>query len=366
MAASVLEVNPGPEASALASACAADRPQIALKALLAEQHAVYDGLGASQAEAVRAMVLGKFSQCGLPDDAMPIVLAELETSTSASVLAGAAIALLAATALPPDGLDLLVRAARRLRRFDEVAAFAPSMTALGHLIGAMTAYGTSAQAHLAALRSEGGLSTKVEQQIGFALAKIASAQSEQSASTHCCASQAIHNVQALERPKASALDVEVEDQAGQRATFASLVAGRVAVIGFFYTRCMNPEKCSLTISKLAAVATALEIDKNCSPHLVAAITYDPAHDQATDLAAYGTARGFPFSSSSRLLRTVQAFEPLRDHFELGVGYGPSTVNQHRLDLIVIDAVGTIVLRHRHRLWDVDEVCTMARQAMGQA
>jgi cytochrome oxidase Cu insertion factor (SCO1/SenC/PrrC family) len=47
--------------------------------------------------------------------------------------------------------------------------------------------------------------------------------------------------------------IELQNQDGIRASFGQIFGGRTSVIVFFYTRCMNPDKCSRTISKLARV-----------------------------------------------------------------------------------------------------------------
>ena len=46
--------------------------------------------------------------------------------------------------------------------------------------------------------------------------------------------------------------MELEDQDGARVTFGEFFAGKPSVVAFFYTRCDNPNKCSLTITKLGS------------------------------------------------------------------------------------------------------------------
>jgi protein SCO1/2 len=54
--------------------------------------------------------------------------------------------------------------------------------------------------------------------------------------------------------------VVVEDQSEQRTPLLPLLRNRTSLIAFFYTRCMNPAKCSLTISRLA------ELTRHASVH----------------------------------------------------------------------------------------------------
>jgi protein SCO1/2 len=88
---------------------------------------------------------------------------------------------------------------------------------------------------------------------------------------------------------------------------------------------------------------------------IAAISYDPDYDRPPLLAAYGAQRGFRFDARNRFFRTDGPVEPLRARFDLGVGYGPSTVNRHRLELFVLDAHGAVAASFTRRLWAEQEV-----------
>jgi protein SCO1/2 len=122
--------------------------------------------------------------------------------------------------------------------------------------------------------------------------------------------------------------IELEDQDGARLTLADALAGRETVLAFFYTRCMNPARCSLTITRLAADAR-----EGGRAHL--AMTYDPAYDSPARLRRYGDERGFPFGDQARLVRTPDAWPAVKEMFGLRVGYGPVTVNEHARELFVV-------------------------------
>ena len=49
-----------------------------------------------------------------------------------------------------------------------------------------------------------------------------------------------------------------EDHNGESITFREFFRGQPSVVVFFYTRCDNPMKCSLTVEKLARVQKLLE------------------------------------------------------------------------------------------------------------
>ena len=68
-----------------------------------------------------------------------------------------------------------------------------------------------------------------------------------------------------------------------------------------------------------------------------------------------------FSPRCSLLRTLDPFDPLREAFDLGVGFGPVTVNRHRLDLVVLDGSLGVAKRFERRLWR-DEAALEALRA----
>ena len=153
-------------------------------------------------------------------------------------------------------------------------------------------------------------------------------------------------------------DLALEDQDAARLTFAAAFSGRPTALAFFYTRCTNPEKCSLTVTRLARLTRRIKaeaLDAN-----VAALTYDPAFDRPTRLRAYGIARDMEFSPRCALFRTVGPFDPVRDAFDLGVGFGPSTVNRHRIELVVLDASLAVAQRFARRLWQEEAVLDAIR------
>lgn len=127
----------------------------------------------------------------------------------------------------------------------------------------------------------------------------------------------------------------VEDQFGIRYDLNALLRGRHTVLGFFYTRCMNPAKCSLTVTRLAAIARDLEKSDRSSDLLVLACTYDPDFDVGSQLEAYGRDREFPFRERSMLLRCVEGWDRLRESFRLRVGYSATTVNDHAREVFLV-------------------------------
>ena len=118
---------------------------------------------------------------------------------------------------------------------------------------------------------------------------------------------------------------------------------------------MNPDKCSATISKLARVRGLLDQRLAGNDLMVAGITYDPEYDSTERLLKYGRDRGMSFDERCRLFRTIGSFSAISGALGLGVGYGPSTVNRHRIELLVLTASGEIIDFNERRKWNEVDV-----------
>ena len=346
----------------------------ALAAMLAEQSPFFAGRGTNEAERLRGYILASFEAVGLPPEVVPFVLEELETGQNAYTVAAAARALRAAPEVPADAPSLLVGAIARLRRADDVVSFdqfdpVPSdgdgVTALTELARTLTLLGPrakSALADLKALVDREGETFLPALRAELAKAFEAIARPDVSAHPWCSAHEGAESV----APSASVAarrdlsDLTLENQDGTRLSFSEAFAGRPTALAVFYTRCMNPEKCSLTVTRLAQLASRVETERLDAN--VAGITYDPGFDRPARLRTYGADRGMIFSPRCSLLRTVGPFDPLREAFDLGVGFGPVTVNRHRLDLVVLDASLGVTDRFERRLWHEETALDALRAA----
>ena len=267
------------------------------------------GLSSTDAERVRAHLLASFETHGIPADALPVVAEELRTSASPAVLAWAARAVRSLGSQAGDEWrELLVAAADRISTADVFVRWQPGVVAPGWM---RTARG-ELLATLADLTAAPGSGLGVPD--------------------HPAEEPAI----ALDRDALTRIDLE--DQDGVRLTLAKALEGRETMLAFFYTRCMNPARCSLTITRLAAAAVATataaaDARERGRAHL--AMTYDPAYDSPARLLRYGAERGFPFGESARLVRTTDAWPAVKAMFGLRVGYGPVTVNEHARELFLV-------------------------------
>lgn len=350
----------------------------ALAGLLDERHPLFRGLAVTHAERLRGYVLAAFEELGLPPAALPFVLEELESGVEPYNVAAAAKALRGAGSVPNRTQSLLFRAIDRLRGADDRVCFtryapgpAPTdtPTALVELIRTLGhAPCRTDPARLAALASRDG-SAGFSAAVRAELAQVRRALRDPGPSlAPCCPSENPRQGPAAAPEQASGDldDVPLQDQSGAAIGYGQLFHGRPAVLTFFYTRCMNPEKCSLTVTKLARLKRRFEAEGVAGQLTLAGFTYDPDFDIPSRLFAYGADRGMRFDERCRLVRTTAGFGPVSAHFALGVGYGPVSVNRHRLELFVIDAAGRIVRSFLRSQWDEDEVAATVLDACRRA
>jgi cytochrome oxidase Cu insertion factor (SCO1/SenC/PrrC family) len=338
-----------------------------LTAMLAEQSPVFAGRGTTETERLRGYILASFEVAGLPADAVPYVLEELEIGRNPYAVAAAARALRGTTELPAEAPALLVDAIARLRDTDDVVSFEGfatvsrgEVTALVELARTVAFHARRAKVALGELQTlvanEGeAFSPTVRGELERAVDAVARADA-----APCCGGHADTPSPAASARRTTIEDLALENQDGVPLTFAEAFSGRPTALAFFYTRCMNPEKCSLTVTKLGRLARL--VDEEALDANVGGITYDPAFDRPPRLKAYGVDRGVAFSPRCSLLRTVGPFDPLQDAFKLGVGFGPVTVNRHRLDLVVLDGSFAVAQRFERRLWHEETVLEALRAA----
>jgi protein SCO1/2 len=341
-----------------------------LVALLAEQSPIYRGLSAGEAERLRGFILASFEKTGLPPSALPFVREELQTGINPYTVAAAAKALRGTSEISDDIFALLVAAAERIagnddnvqyETIDPVDRVTRRTGALTEIIRTIAASGPRARplwAAIDAMAARGNVSAEGMMAIDLARQALSS----QPNAPCCCTAEPPPLVLPAQSPAARDVsDLALEDQSGATFKYRDFLYGRPSLVTFFYTRCMNPEKCSLTVSKLAALQRRLAGTDLGSRVNVGAFTYDPTYDHARRLQIYGMERGFRFDDHNRFIRTVGSFAPLQAKFDLGVGFGATTVNRHSVELLILDAEGEPVRQFRRVQWDETEVVAAVRE-----
>jgi cytochrome oxidase Cu insertion factor (SCO1/SenC/PrrC family) len=336
-----------------------------LVALLPEQIPLYAGRSTNATVRMRGYVIAAFGQVGLPAAALPYVLEELESGRDAYLVAAAARALRGLDGHAGQVVPFLLKAIENVRYADDAVSFdsyrprwpLPSHTTATEEIMKTFAWlgpdAGSARPALEALREDPqAMSTSARATLDAVLARLGDA------AAGCCVAPVSWTEQragTTRRDLTVPADVELEDQDGRRLSFGGFFSGRPSIVAFFYTRCDNPNKCSLTITKLAALQRALQEQGLRDQVRTAAVTYDPAYDLPPRLRAYGENRGVVFGDNHRLLRTTAGLEALQQYFDLGVNFGQASVNRHRIELFILDHEAAVAAKFTRLQWAVDQV-----------
>jgi protein SCO1/2 len=342
-----------------------------LAELLQEEHPCYDQRGSAAIVRMRGWVLRSLAG-GLTDAALIFVLEEIETGADPYLVAAAARALRSYPHPRPEFASCLMRAVNNIRyrnervTFDSYGGYADTSngtTPLQELFSTLAWLGPSAREILPDLESlraqPGNLHRRLKVDLDHVIAAIRSNESQQQQKDSCCElPRALHILSWLPRLRRSSDPIEdavFEDHNGQAITFAEFFRDRTAIVAFFYTRCDNPMKCSLTITRLARVQRLLESKGLAGQVRTAAITYDPAFDIPDRLRVYGRDRGLCMDSENRLLRATGNFNTLRAHFKLGVNFVESLVNRHRIEIYILDRQGRVAASFQRLHWDEQQV-----------
>jgi protein SCO1 len=363
-----------------------------LTELLREDHPVYDGRGAAAVVRMRGWVVLALARVGAAEPALLFILEELDTGTDGYLVAAAARALRSCPTPQRVFAPFVTRAIANVRfRNDPVSlenygAYAVSSgatTPVGELLATLAWLGPQARdvrGEVEALRTQPtALPAKFRADVDRAADAIGRADAIEGAAANpgvgkshpaCCAMPAgLGSLFSWARDSRRGCEpVEstvLEDHDGKLTTFGECFRGHPSIVAFFYTRCDNPLKCSLTVTKLARVRQRLEAHGLADRIHTAAISYDPVFDSPPRLRGYGTNRGMRLGPSHRLLRAPAGIEPLRRHFKLGVNFVESLVNRHRIELYVLDFRGRVAATFERIHWDEDQVVTCAIGVLGE-
>lgn len=340
--------------------------------LLAETSPVYDGLSMSTTARLRGWVLAAFEDVSLPGRALPFAMEELQSGVEPYLVAAAAKAVRGGARNPALGPYLLTAFANMESRDDTVTfeALRPPWpprrptTALVEILstvrwlGAASAVGVE-EWEEAQRRCSGRLSQEVRSALADTIGVL---KAEEHRGGSCCSSAAAESRPArLTPPVEATLDgIELEDQHGRCMPATDLLHGAPSVVAFFYTRCPNPNKCSLTVTNLAALQHRLAEEGDGAEVRLLGLTYDPGYDGPDRLRRYGEARGLRFGPAVRMARATKGHDRLQAYFGLQVGYGSAIVNRHAIELFLLDAGGSIVHSWARIRWEPADVLTRTK------
>jgi protein SCO1/2 len=353
-----------------------------LVVLLREDHPVYDERGTAAIVRMRGWILITLGRAGLNDQGLLLVLEELDAGRDAYLVAAAARALRSFPIPRSEFAPFLVRALNNIRyhdepvtfdRYGEYATAATDLTPIRELLTTLAWLGPAARDVLAELEllraNRGGFSPKIVAHLDRTIMAIEETTSAPALATDACCSfplelgNAFSWARGFRRSCETIGSTRFEDHDGASITFAEFFRGHPSIVVFFYTRCDNPQKCSLTIAKLARIQGLLAERGLTDRIRTAAITYDPAFDGPQRIRGYGKNRGVQFGPSHRMLRPVDGIAALRNYFKLGVNFVESLVNRHRIEIYLLDAEGAIAASHERIHWDERQMVDRAAELL---
>lgn len=339
-----------------------------LLSLLQEQHPIYYQKGSNEVAFIRAHLLSFFEPLGAQDDALPFALEELENGTHPVGVAAAAQVLRARAHPYLPAAPLLIGAFQRLQHDDDIFSFKQlksnkvpePTTGMQEILKTIKWYGLHMQPWLPELKAiaatEKAKPLTANRILLFDI--INQLPDDCQDIDDCCTisgqfsnGRQVHKVHRENMFK----EIVLHDQSGHVLGFEDFFSKKPTVLAFFYTRCDNPQKCSLTISRLALLQKKLEELGQQDSIQIAAISYDSSFDTAPLLKRYGENRGIRFSNNVRFLRVQQGFAILQDYLDLNVNFVGPLVNRHAIELYLLDNRGKVFHVFKRIRWDQDAV-----------
>lgn len=337
-----------------------------LLALLDYGHIVYTGRSKNEAIRIRGYLLESFIHTGLSPRALPYVLDELENSRSAYIVAGAAIALRGLRNPYPQLTDYLFKAVRNIKAIDDAITFdtykpqwprAVYTTALQEIFKTFQWMGRNADhaaKQLKSLHEDAYFSQKVKLEIEKALSRIEETTS--AANDKCCELKPSASLNYRSNFKQQDLiKIRLQDQNREVVGYTEFFSGTPSLLIFFYTRCDNPNRCSLNISRMGQLQEALKKEGLYGKVKIAAITYDPDYDLPMRMKPYCTSRGFTLDEHSRCFRIDEGMDILLAHLKPGVNYNGSILNHHTSELFLLDGEGKAIKRMQGIEWNIQKI-----------
>ena len=315
----------------------------------------------------------------LPDAALPFILEDLDTGVDPYLVATSAFALRSYPTPNAAFAPFVVRAITNIRYRDErvslesfggFAIGTSGTTPVRELLATLTWLGPHARPVIPEIEALQTGPTALAKKYQPNLEQLLNSIRAQDDAADCCqlpdSVRDLFSWMRIKRSASSSIDSTLlDDQNGHSITFGEYFRSRPSIVVFFYTRCDNPLKCSLTITKLARIQKLLEAEGVADQINTAGITYDPGFDLPERLLNYGQHRGIRFAPQHRLLRAPDGLDSLRKHFQLGVNFIESLVNRHRIELYILDAKGQTAGYFGRIQWNEKEVVERAIEVLNE-
>ena len=349
---------------------------------LPEKNPIYQGRGTNQVNRMRGYLMAALEHQGCPDRALVYLLEVLENSRDAYMMAAAAKALRGQSAPSPFFTIFLIKGVINIQYIDQYLTFdcyqprwplnnhTTALTELFKTFQWMGAYARKALPNLQewAANQHRPFSRPVREEILKAIQEIEADLRE--IDDDCCEPLPLQKNQLFNSSNSTSFssiqNLVLEDQSGTATSLGSFLQGQPCLLTFFYTRCPNPNKCSLTISKLGLLQKKMQAAGIKDQIKILAISYDSGFDLPARLKTYGLNRDFRFSPFHKIGRILEGrFSALRDYLNLSVNYSGSIVNVHAIEMYILDAKGNIAHSYGRLQWDIEEVIQRLKEVAAQ-
>jgi protein SCO1/2 len=160
--------------------------------------------------------------------------------------------------------------------------------------------------------------------------------------------------------------IHITDHSGVHRLLGEIV-DRPVLLSFFYTRCQNAGKCSLTISQLGFLQRALSEAGETSKIRLLAITFEPEFDTPERLRRFVQDRGMILSEYALTARIHEAdHEAFVRALDMPVSYNAGWVNTHGVEAVLLDAAGRVARKYRADSWRFERLSAdLARLELGE-
>ncbi|HTI11601.1 MAG TPA: SCO family protein [Puia sp.] len=356
-------------ADRIEEAVSASRPK-KLLAFLDERCFLFKDRGANEVVRIRGFTLSRFKDAGLPKEGVPYVLEELENGRHPYLIAGAARALRGQKTPLVQAVPYLLNAMNNLSHgddrisFDSLQLSHPSVnytTALEEILHTLQWYGAYARSYAGALKemlNSPRINLGADNRALVLETLSVIEKDSREVPRHCCEKEEVAFSRTVGRHslrETVVREVRMEDHTGTSFSYLDYFSGKPSVIVFFYTRCDNPNKCSLTVTRLAHLQQLLR-EKGLGDQVnLATFTYDPLYDEPFRLRNYNESRQVVLGENCRSFRVIRGFEALQAYLHLGVNYIGSMVNRHKIELYLLDKDGSVYGSYTRTQWDQQKV-----------
>ena len=342
--------------------------------LLPQENLIYTGRGSNQINRIRGYIFASFERIGLPENAFMYVCEELENSRDPYVVAGAAMAVRGLVSPDARVSTYLCKAIINIGAKDNAVNFETYKpqwdtdrytTATKEILLTLKWLGKSAENAVEFLEryAKQEIVPITNENRKLALEAINAIKNDKRAIQYSCCSFP-ENKGSFKFKKNNLKDIrllKLENQDGNTLAFSDFFCSTAAVVAFFYTRCDNPNKCSLTISKLSRLQLLLEEAGLRQSIKIAAITYDPGYDNPRRIKSYLENRQFRIDNNNNGFRVMNDSKNIfGDYFSLGVNFIGSIVNHHRIELFVLNEEGKIIKEFSKLQWDPSSVADFCK------